>query len=456
MTGLLATISGYFTKAILLGTLLPVAVFVTSFFIVILPLLPGDVQFLLPLVALDPQWKLLAVTLATVLLSGLLYSLNIPVTKLYEGYTWINTSIGRRRKRHYQAIYETADKRIKGMRTLVRTTRNAKDDNARISAVLGELQKVGVDSVAEKNWQELSDDVKDNWDKLQRDTFTSFPTKTGLILPTTLGNIIRSFEYYPDREYGMDAIATWSRLIAKIDTAYAATIDEAKTSFDFMLNLSFLSAVSLFIQIVAGLVYGKPFASAEDLSSWLLRLAITAFLAWGFYHLSFSRAAAWGETIKGAFDLYRNDLLTQLGFNQKPATRNQERVLWDNISLQMIYSDHPDEGPLVPRYADEPSFVVQTDPADVGLSITSGIEESWSKRKLTVVIVIKNVDEKNRTADTVIITDTLKDDFQYRWDSATLNGEDVAVEGRNPYRFMIEKLAAGHEAQLKYKVVRLP
>lgn len=455
MTGLLSTISGYFTRAILLGTLLPVAVFVTSFFIVILPLLPGDVQIMLPLAALDPQWKLLAVTLSTVLLSGLLYSLNIPVTKVYEGYTWINTSIGKQRKGHYQAVYRTADQRIKGMRTLVRAMLAAKDDKHKTASLLAELKKVSHVSPATKNWQQVSNEVKDNWDRLQRITFSAFPTNNGLILPTKLGNIIRSFEYYPDREYGMDAIVTWSRLIAKIDTAYATTIDEAKTSFDFMMNLSFLSAVSLFIQILAGVVYGKPFASAEDLSAWLLRLAITAFLTWGFYHLSFSRAAAWGETVKGAFDLYRNDLLAQLGFNEKPGTRDQERTLWDNISLQMIYGDHPD-GPLVPRYTDEPAFGVQAEPDDIALSITRGVEESFFKRKLTVVIHIKNVDENKRTADKVIITDTLKDSFHYCWNSATLNGQDATVEGRNPYHFAIEKLDHGQEAQLKYKIVRLP
>lgn len=456
MTGLLSTISGYFTKSILLGTLLPVTVFVVSFFILVLPLLPGNVQFLLPLTALDPQWQLLAVTLSTVLLSGLLYSLNIPITKLYEGYLWINTRFGKRRKRHYQTIYETEYQRIRGMRTLVRATIKAKDDNNKIAAVLGELNKLSVASPATKTWQQLSDDVKDNWDKLQREVFSTFPTKSGLVLPTRLGNIIRSFEYYPDREYGMDAIVTWSRLIAKIETAYATTIDEAKTSFDFMLNLSFLSAVSFVFQLGAGLVYGKPFASPEDLSSWLLRLAITAFLFWGFYHLSFSRAAAWGETIKSAFDLYRNDLLKQLGFDAKPATRNDERNLWDSISVQMIYSDHPDDGPLVPRYKDEPAFMVQTAPADIGLSISRGVEDLLSKRKLTVVTLIKNVDEQKRTADSILITNTLDDNFHYRWGTATVNGEVVAVEGRNPYRFPVGKLAHGEEAELKYKVVRLP
>jgi hypothetical protein len=455
MTGLLSTISGYFSRAILFGTLLPVAVFVTSFFIVIRPLLPGDLEILAPLSALDPQWQLLAATLSTVLLGGLLYSLNIPVTKLFEGYVWINTWIGKRRKRHYQAIYNTGSQRIRGMRTLVRAMSAAKAGE--ISSVLVQLSEVSKASSA-STWPVLSSQVEDNWNALQRNLYSAFPKKSGLILPTRLGNIIRSFEYYPDLEYGMDAIVTWPRLIAKIDPTYASTIDEAKTSFDFMMNLSFLSGVSLVIQIVAGLVYGKPFATPEDLSSWLLRLAITAFLVWGFYHLSFSRAAAWGETIKGAFDLYRLELLTQLGYTVKPVTRKQEWGLWDSISIQMIYGDHPEQGSLAPRYTDEvpPAFTVQAEPADVALQITRGVEESLSKRKLTVVMRIRNVDEKKRTANNIFLTDTLKENFHYRWESATINGTVVPVEGRNPYRFALGNLVHDQEVHLHYKVVRLP
>ena len=456
MTGLLSTISGYFTRAILFGTLLPVAVFVTSFFIVIRPLLPGDLEILAPLSALDPQWQLLAATLSTVLLGGLLYSLNIPVTKLFEGYTWINTWIGKRRKRHYQTIYNTEYQRIRGMRTLIRAMKAA--DAATILLVEGQLDRVSNAAPVASTWPTLSSQVEDNWNALQRNLYAAFPKKSSLILPTKLGNIIRGFEYYPDLEYGMDAIVTWPRLIAKIDPAYAATIDEAKTSFDFMMNLSFLSGLSLFIQIVAGLVYQKPFATPEDLSSWLLRLAITAFLVWGFYHLSFSRAGAWGETIKGAFDLYRLELLAQLGYTVKPVTRKEEWALWDNISIQMIYGDHPEQGSLAPRYTEDeaaPAFVVQTTPADVALQITRGVEESLSKRKLTVVIRIKNIDNDQRTAD-IVVTDTLKENFLYRWDSATVNGQNIPVEGRNPYRFAVGNLQHDKEALLKYKVVRLP
>ena len=452
MTSILSTISGYFTKSILLGTLLPVSVFVIFYFILVRPLLPSDMQVLLPLAALDPQWQVLAVTLFTVLLSGLIYSLNIPIIQLYEGYPWAKTWFGKKRKKHYQKIYQTGQQRIDGMRTLLRAM-DATIDSPRLFDVRAELRKLRIPASLANDWDKIAATVDENWNDLQTDLYLQFPTNSGLILPTRLGNTIRSFEYYPHREYDMDAVTTWTRLIAKIDPAYAASIDEAKTSFDFMINLSFLGAVSVVIQLAAGLFYAKPLAAAEDFWTWLFRMFLTALVVPAFYYLSISRATAWGETVKGAFDLYRKDLLTQLGYDLKLTNRDQERKVWSKISVQMIFGDGPG-GPQAPPYTD-PSFVVRAAPTDVALQMRRGVEETLSERKLNIVLVIKNVDEKGRIANDVLITDTLKDNFHYRWESASINGNPVPVKGSNPYQFEIGNVPPGEEVQLRYKVIRL-
>lgn len=451
MTSILSTISGYFTKSILLGTLLPVSVFIIFYFVLIRPLLPADLQILVPLAALDPQWQVVLVTLFTVLLSGLIYSLNIPIIQLFEGYPWEKTWFGKRRKNRYKKLYETGQGRVDGMRTLLRATENTR--GARISAVTDELKKIRIPGSVPGEWDEIDGQIYGTWNELQLDLYQRFPTQSDLVLPTKLGNVIRSFEYYPHREYQMDAVKTWSRLIAKIDPTYAATIDDAKTSFDFMINLSFLGAVSVVIQLAAGLFYGKPLASADDLLTWLWRMFLTALVAPASYYLSISRAVAWGETVKGAFDLYRKELLAQLGYDVKITSRQQERRIWSKISFQMIFGDGP-SGPQAPPYID-PSYLVQAAPTDVKLLVTRGVEEALSERRFNVILFIKNIDEKNRTANDVLITDTLKDNLHYRWESASLNSKAVPVEGSNPYHFKIGDLAPGEEVLLKYKVIRL-
>jgi hypothetical protein len=476
MSGLLSTISGYFTKVLILGTLLPVSVFVIAFIVLVLPLLPTGLQILAPVATLDTQWQVVAVTFFTVLLSGLLFNLNIPVIQLFEGYPWQKTWLGKRRTRHYQLLFERSNVRVRGMRTLLRAMTSQLPDAKWIASLRKALRNISVDpdilnpqtprsraswnersGMTQQRWEEIYNQIQAKWNQLHLELYSEFPTLNSLILPTRLGNVIRSFEYYPDREYGMDAVTTWSRLIAKIDPSYAASIDDAKTSFDFMINISFLSAILFLIQVLAGVVYRRPLVSPEALSSWLLQLVTSLLLMAAFYKLSISRAAAWGEMVKGAFDLYRKELLLQLGYQRTLTTKEEERGLWDKISIQMLYGDRP-EGPQAPDYMVEPKapvppFFVKTEPPDIDLKIARGVEDPFAKGKTTIIVHIKNVDKKNRTAKKVFITDTVASGREYQWDSARINGHSILVEGSNPYRFYVGTLASRDEVLLKYKTI---
>jgi hypothetical protein len=209
------------------------------------------------------------------------------------------------------------------------------------------------------------------------------------------------------------------------------------------------------MQLAAGVFSRKPFSSSGGLFTWLIFLLITALLSFAFYHLSISRASAWGETVKAAFDLYRKDLLAQLGYELKLKTRSEEREVWDSISLQMIYGDQPD-GPRTPPYIEKsaPSFFTEMKESDIPLRVSRGVESLWSKRKATIIVLIKNLDQ-TRTAEDLRITDTLENNLHYEWKSASINGQRVSVEGSNPYLFKIGSLAAGKEVELRYKVIRV-
>ena len=56
----------------------------------------------------------------------------------------------------------------------------------------------------------------------------------------------------------MDGIALWPRLVADIETPLAATIDDAKIAFDFMINCSFLSALTACVAVTLWLQEGDP------------------------------------------------------------------------------------------------------------------------------------------------------------------------------------------------------
>src|SRR5713101_241812 len=95
MPSILAAVSGQFTKYLILGTLLPVAIFVTLGLVFGQPITPTSVPLVSALQTLDKQWFTITVTATIVVLSGLLYNLNTPIIRLYEGYPWRGSVIGK-------------------------------------------------------------------------------------------------------------------------------------------------------------------------------------------------------------------------------------------------------------------------------------------------------------------------------------------------------------------------
>jgi hypothetical protein len=165
----------------------------------------------------------------------------------------------------------------------------------------------------------------------------AYPINATEVLPTRLGNVVRSFEEYPRWQDGMSAIPLWPRLVAVIDKEYDARIEDAKSSLDFMLNCSLLSALLAGILAVTGLL--AP--GRVHLGEWLAQVVVLGTAAYVFYTGSVSSAHAWGAQMRGAFDLYRGDLLAKLGYGWKPATRDEEREIWMSISRQVIFGDPP-------------------------------------------------------------------------------------------------------------------
>lgn len=164
--------------------------------------------------------------------------------------------------------------------------------------------------------------------KLMMKAVRRFPDKEELVLPTSFGNIIRAFEVYSRVIYGFDAIPGWERLQAVIPKDYQGIISETKAITDFWVNMLVISCIFVLEYLVLVLYTGRP------IKLWTLILFI------GIAVLSYSRAKRaainWGETVKGAFDVFLPDLRKKLEF-PFPADIKQERELWIKFSRVMIY-----------------------------------------------------------------------------------------------------------------------
>lgn len=434
MTGILSAISGQYSKSLLLGTFFPATVFTLLLVVLIGPYYQGQIPVLGVLEGLDPQWKIIAFLFSVVVVSGLIYNLNITIIQFYEGYAWERLPFASARLQYYQQRYYAIEARQRGMRTLLRSLERS---DVRYSGILG------------------------LWTDIDQYFSSNFPKGLNLVLRTRLGNVIRSFEDYPFRQYGMDSITLWPRLIGVISKDYAAAIDDAKTSFDFMINGSLLSGVLAVSLALAGVLRPIQLMALTSVLMWLGQVLVLGLLAYALYEASIGRAAAWGTMVKGAFDLYRWQLLKQLGFARVPRTQVEERALWSDISNQMLYGDTPST-PLA-DYTARSAFAVPMVPFDpagvsdlVDLETARGISLPDQSGALTVNLQITNVDTRRRTAHGFVVRDALGDGLEYKWGSArradTL--EPINVTGVNPIELRVaDELAFNASLILTYRVL---
>ena len=432
MNSILTSISGQFGQSFLLGTFVPVVVFIISFQIFVTPLLPTQIRLLMPLETITTPWQLVDISFLALVLSGLLYNLNIPIICFYEGYPWQESWIGKKKKRRYQAQFDNSIARF-----------------TKITKLLSELHNTDYFLEQDKKEKTKIEEIEEEWNKIARKISSEFPGSRNLVLPTRLGNTIRSFESYPSYQYGIDSVTLWTRLIAKIDKDYAESIDTAKTSFDSMINSSVLSACNTLALLSIALVYPTQI-SPPYFWLWLSGIIIFAALTYLFYVGSIGQASNWGNMVKGAFDLYRGDLLKQLGYQRILTLPGEEKYLWYQISLQMIYGQFNLEHPA--EYAIK-SCVVRGNPPDTELVITRGVSPTSADTIFTISILVKNIDPYQRPSENIIVTDRLSDNLKYLWDSAQIQTGSVSVTGINPYHFFIGNLNFNEELILTYQAV---
>ncbi|MFL5386002.1 MAG: hypothetical protein ACJ8GN_26085 [Longimicrobiaceae bacterium] len=426
MSALLSAISGQFTRALIFGALFPAAIFVLLWMLFVSPLLPPGLAIPAPHL-LGKEWDALSVTFVTLVVTGLLYVLDIPLMQLYEGYPWQKSMLGRWRTRV----------QVERMRA-----------ERRRAAVIFEL--------TEKEGTAGRNRLLDEWTRTRRELPMDWPDRDDLVLPTRLGNVMRAFERYPSVQYEIDAIYFWPRMMGVIEPDYASALDAARTSFVFLLNLSFVTGTLAVVILLTGLAYLPPGLAVRV----FLPAAVAAFLSVWFYGRMIEGAKAWGEMVKGAFDLYRGKLLEKMGYSQKPRTRDEERALWRKITLQVIFGDrsktltesHP-RVDYVDSPAPAPPHLASTTVGDTALGVSRGVRRRASEYELDVVVTVANP-HFVRVAKDVVVTDPIPAGFEYAWGSARVNGATVPATGINPYHFELGDLPPGASLELSYTTVR--
>lgn len=148
------------------------------------------------------------------------------------------------------------------------------------------------------------------------------------VAPTSLGNVLKSAETYPEGRYGVQAVRVWPRLYPLLPEELRAMLGEARASMEFLLVVAFFASV--FAPIASAfLVYAEASVGWSLVA--LLGGALVAFIA---YRGAHAPAEIYGDHVRAAFDLHRFKLLKQCGV-PLPMTNAEERRTWASVINQL-------------------------------------------------------------------------------------------------------------------------
>ncbi|MCU0263704.1 MAG: hypothetical protein MUF09_08520 [Candidatus Nanopelagicales bacterium] len=162
--------------------------------------------------------------------------------------------------------------------------------------------------------------------------FIQYTTDEENVLPTTLGNILRAAEDYSVSRYGADYLLVWPRLAHVCSERFVQDYEAMRADVDFLLVVSFFSgAFSLAGGAVILVNGGHPglFVGCVLIGATLAHLA---------YLTAVSAAKEYGEQMRASVDLFRLQLLKQLGF-PTPSTPEQENRMWGEFQ-DMLQRGH--------------------------------------------------------------------------------------------------------------------
>jgi hypothetical protein len=124
------------------------------------------------------------------------------------------------------------------------------------------------------------------------------PLDESMMMPTSLGNVFRAAETYPDEKYGLNGIIMWSRLWLVMPETTREAVNAARRAVD--------QSVAVIVALFASLVW-------LPLTWWML---IPALVGPPLVYKLFlvGRAQVMAELVKAAFDLHRMLVYSSLRF----------------------------------------------------------------------------------------------------------------------------------------------
>jgi hypothetical protein len=169
-------------------------------------------------------------------------------------------------------------------------------------------------------------------------TLMDYPPDEESLLPTRFGNAFKSAESYPAEpgRWGADGSFWWPRLYCVLPDHMRATVADVRGSMDLML---FTSALAWLFAAGAATFYAVSGSGGP--SAWAIAVGAPLVLGWIAYRSAVGAAISLAELTRTCFDVYRLDLVRQLGI-ALPKSLGDEFELWQNLT-QQLYRGYADE-----------------------------------------------------------------------------------------------------------------
>jgi hypothetical protein len=168
-----------------------------------------------------------------------------------------------------------------------------------------------------------------------------YPRATERVLPTALGNALRSFEDTAGQRYGLETIPAFRRLHPLMSPSLARSYAANRLQLD--------SAAGLCVAFVVMTLVSVPVLARDG---WWLAIPVgTAVLAWISYRGAITSALLMGRNVTTAFDLHRHDLIGALRYAPAPDTALEYAF---NIRLsRWLRGDDPNQPPAPQSMEDD-------------------------------------------------------------------------------------------------------
>lgn len=154
---------------------------------------------------------------------------------------------------------------------------------------------------------------------LLREQLADYPTTSGDLLPTRLGNAFRALEVYGIERFDLDSQAFWYELHAVAPDRLRQDIEDARASVDFFIGfvgqLALLATVSLSV------------ALSEQSGSALCLAVACLFLTRMAYNAAVRNMTDFRYAVQALVNVGRSPLVETLGY-ELPTTIEAERRLW--------------------------------------------------------------------------------------------------------------------------------